>query len=84
MATVYVVRKGDTLSAIARKYNTSVKVLAELNRIANPDIIRVGQVLTLPEIKAEKPSEPDVKELFNQCVKDIENLPSFQRFLKVL
>lgn len=84
MASVYVVRKGDTLTKIAEKYNTTVTALAELNRINNPDVIRVGQVLTLPEKKAEKPAEPDIKEMFQQCVSDIEKLPSFQRFLKVL
>lgn len=84
MASVYVVKKGDTLSSIARKYSTTVKALAELNRITNPDVIRVGQVLTLPEKKAEKPAEPDIKEMFQQCVSDIEKLPSFQRFMKVL
>lgn len=84
MAAVYVVKKGDTLSAIARKYNTSVKVLAELNRIKNPDVIGVGQVLTLPEIKAEKPAEPDVKELFQKCVKDVQELPSFKKLWEAL
>ena len=43
----YVVVKGDTLSSIARRYNTTVKALAEANKIENPNKIEIGQVLTI-------------------------------------
>lgn len=46
MAT-YTVKKGDTLTAIARKYSTTVSNLVKLNDISNPDYIVVGQVLRL-------------------------------------
>lgn len=39
----YTVKAGDTLSKIAKKYGTNYKVLAELNGIANPNLIYVGQ-----------------------------------------
>jgi len=45
---VYVVVRGDTLSAIARRHGTTVAALAGLNDIANPNRILVGQVLRLP------------------------------------
>ena len=41
----YTVRRGDTLSRIARQFGTTVGALARLNRIANPAAIHVGQVL---------------------------------------
>lgn len=41
--TVYVVKKGDTLSKIAQKYNTTVIQLAKLNNINNVNLIYVGQ-----------------------------------------
>lgn len=41
----YTVVKGDTLTKIAKKYNTTVARLVELNDIPNPDYIVVGQVL---------------------------------------
>lgn len=41
----YTVVKGDTLSKIAKKYNTKYTVLAKLNGIKFPYIIKVGQVL---------------------------------------
>jgi LysM repeat protein len=45
----YTVVKGDTLIEIARRYGTTYKVLAELNHIANPDLIFPDQVIILPE-----------------------------------
>lgn len=46
MANVtYTVVWGDTLTAIAKKYNTTVSKLVELNHIKNPNYIVVGQVL---------------------------------------
>lgn len=43
----YKVVKGDTLSGIAARYNTTVKALASLNNIKNVDLIYVGQVLVI-------------------------------------
>jgi len=43
----YTVRKGDTLSEIARKFGTSVQALRFQNGIEG-DLIRVGQVIQLP------------------------------------
>ena len=43
----YTVKKGDTLSAIARKYGTTVTALAKLNNISNVNLIYVGQVLVI-------------------------------------
>jgi flagellum-specific peptidoglycan hydrolase FlgJ len=44
---IYIVKKGDTLTAIAKKYNTTVQNLVKLNNIKNPDLILVGQKLRL-------------------------------------
>ena len=41
------VKRGDTLSKIAKKYNTTVAALVKLNNIKNANIINVGQVLKL-------------------------------------
>jgi LysM repeat protein len=45
---VYYVQKGDTLRKIATKFNTSVDLILQLNSIANPNVIYVGQAITLP------------------------------------
>ena len=44
----YTVVAGDTLSAIAERFGTTVEVLCQLNDIDNPNLIYVGQVLNLP------------------------------------
>lgn len=41
----YTVVKGDSLSKIAKKYNTTVDKLVKLNKIENANVIRVGQKL---------------------------------------
>lgn len=45
---IYTVKKGDTLSKIASKYNTTYQKLAEYNNIKNPNIISVGQLIKIP------------------------------------
>lgn len=39
----YTVQKGDTLSKIARKFNTTVNKLVEMNNIKNKNLIIIGQ-----------------------------------------
>ena len=58
MAT-YKVNKGDTLWKIAQKYGTTVADLAKSNNIANPDMIYIGQSITIPE-KAPAPTPAPV------------------------
>ncbi|MBP5373698.1 MAG: peptidoglycan DD-metalloendopeptidase family protein [Bacteroidales bacterium] len=41
----HTVREGDTLSSIARKYNTSVRALCQMNGMKQTDILRVGRRL---------------------------------------
>lgn len=48
-AETYTVQSGDSLSAIASKYNTSVEKLAEQNNISNPNLIHVGQAIEVGE-----------------------------------
>ncbi len=44
----HTVAKGETLASIARRYGTTVRQLADLNGISNPNLIYVGQVITVP------------------------------------
>ena len=54
----YTVKKGDTLSAIAKEHGVSVATLQSLNGIQNPNLIKVGQVLKLTgsSTSSSKPS----------------------------
>ncbi len=46
-STIYIVKKGDTLSEIALKYSTTVLNIASLNNIGNPNLIYPGQKLAI-------------------------------------
>jgi LysM repeat protein len=48
--TIYVVQPGDTLSAIAARFGVSVQALITANNLANPNLIYVGQRLTIPGV----------------------------------
>lgn len=46
--STYVVQSGDTLNAIARRFNTTAAELIRLNNLTDPDRISVGQRLVVP------------------------------------
>lgn len=64
-AESYTVKSGDTLSEIAKEKNTSVEKIVELNKIENPDLIKVGQILELDE---EKNSEVSTETTTEEAV----------------
>lgn len=45
--TTYIVQSGDTLTSIAKKFNTTVERIALLNNIINPNLIYPGQILKI-------------------------------------
>jgi len=47
---VYFVRSGDTLWKIAKKYNASPQLIAQINGLENPDVLNVGQRLLIPNM----------------------------------
>ncbi len=44
----YTVKKGDTLSSIAKKYGVTVDAIVKANQIKNKNLIRVGSVFEIP------------------------------------
>lgn len=54
-ADTYTVKKGDCLSKIAPKYNTTWQTLADINKLANPNLIFPNQILQVPDIKKAAP-----------------------------
>jgi N-acetylmuramoyl-L-alanine amidase len=48
VSSVHVVRAGETLSAIATRYGTSVGALARVNRISDPNLIVIGTKMKVP------------------------------------
>ncbi len=45
----HMVKPGETLSEIAKAYSVSVNVVTKANNLKNPDDLRVGQKLFIPE-----------------------------------
>lgn len=74
----YVVKRGDTLSAIAIEFRTSVPTLVKLNNIANPNLIYPGQVLT---IRAQSSNTEEINDLNHilYTVKPGDNLTRISR-----
>jgi LysM repeat protein len=46
--STYIVQRGDTLGLIAVRFGVSLGDLIAVNNIANPNLVFVGQVLTIP------------------------------------
>ena len=44
---MYTVQRGDTLYAIARRYDTSVEAIKNLNNLSNNNL-SIGQILKIP------------------------------------
>ncbi|PJN86395.1 N-acetylmuramoyl-L-alanine amidase, partial [Bacillus velezensis] len=61
----YTVKKGDTLSAIAKEHGVSVATLKSLNGIKNPNLIKVGQVLKLTGSSTSSHKPSSKKSSFN-------------------
>lgn len=76
----HTVKRGETLSGIARKYDTTVGALVAHNGIKNPNVIQVGQLINIP---SKAPSK-DVIDVVNACVRDITALPSFKTFMEMI
>ena len=52
--TEYVIKAGDTLSAIAAACGATVKELVEANKIENPDVIITGAKLVIPTFEVKR------------------------------
>ncbi|MFW9259014.1 peptidoglycan DD-metalloendopeptidase family protein [Nostoc sp. CALU 546] len=51
--TAYEVKPGDTLAAIASRYNTSVSEIVKANNLNNPNELQISQKLVIPAVQVE-------------------------------
>jgi LysM repeat protein len=59
-AEQYTVRPGDTLGQIAVRYGVSIEQIVQENKLANANLLEVGQALTIPVPKLQEQG-PDFK-----------------------
>ncbi len=76
VSTQYVVKKGDTLFSIARKYRSSLNTLMGLNGLRPTDVIKPGQVLKIPGQKRIKRIIPQ-KQAKKRIVKEKKTPPVY-------
>ena len=50
---VYVVKKGDTVYKIAKRYGTTMEAIIAANNLRNPSLIYPGQILLIPKTTEE-------------------------------
>ena len=48
---LYTIRRGDTFSEIAARYDTTVNEIATLNNISNPNLIYAGNIIRVPNCR---------------------------------
>lgn len=51
------IQKGDTLYSLAKKYDSSIQQIAELNQISNPSRIEVGQTIRISKENSKTVSQ---------------------------
>ena len=81
----YTVVAGDTLSAIAKKFNTTVAEIHKANAslIKDVNVIRVGWVLNIPVANVSKGCE-EIKAQFATALRDVQNLASVKKLFEML
>lgn len=71
LPTIYTVKEGDNLWQIAETiYGSGYNWvdIAQENQLANPDGLRIGQELTIPEAEVIKPETPQVEASFGEQI----------------
>ena len=57
-ANTHVVKSGETLSGIAKRYNTNVSTIVSLNKLANANLIHVNQRLVVGQATSSSTQAP--------------------------
>lgn len=58
VALTYTIKAGDTLYSIAKKYGVTVQDIVTANKLANANMIKVGQVIKIPGKTSAAPTQP--------------------------
>lgn len=58
VALTYTIKSGDTLYSIAKEYGSTVQDIVTANKLPNANVIKVGQVLKIPDKTTAAPTQP--------------------------
>jgi LysM repeat protein len=76
IAGTYTIKRGDTLSKIAAAHGTTVQAIAQLNRISNVNLIRVGEQLVIPTSRAYlPPTTPAIQQVVTAPTGPLQRIP---------
>lgn len=56
---IHIVKQGDSLYAIAKRFGTTVESIVSINEIPDPDVLVIGQALVLPSTPS--PNRPTIE-----------------------
>lgn len=76
LTQIYIVKPGDTLNTIAKRYGITRQQIIEANKIQNPHLIFVSQRLKIPQVKAQENFKPTEQSNPNRIVVQNNNLLS--------
>jgi LysM repeat protein len=76
-AKTYTVKKGDTLTSIAKQHGKTVHQLVEYNGLTHPDVLHIGQVLKVELGSADLSLQTLFLDAFRQPIEGLEYLLKF-------
>lgn len=79
----YKVKKGDTLSEIAKKFKTTVSAIQAANKdkIKDVHVIQIGWILNIPNRSKDFET---IGRQYEVALKDVQNLPSVRKLCELL
>ncbi len=83
VARRYVVKKGDFLSEIARRYHVPIRRLARYNGLEQPDKLNIGQTLFIPKGKRNRPKIPSLRSGVRQSLEQIRVKPERWKYIVI-
>ena len=78
---VHTVLKGETLSKIAKRYNTTIEALQKANSIKNVNLIQIGQKLNIPNVSKDYEA---IGKQFQRALNDVRNLPNVKKLEELI
>lgn len=86
LLTTYIVKKGDSLWSIAKKFlgdGNKYKEIQKVNGLTDTAIYP-NMALKIPNSTPSKPSYEEIGRAFEKAVRDVDNLPSVEKLFQMI